>query len=858
MDVDLDTSARSRSKIIKKLQDTFGKDNILNICTYRTETSKSACKTACRGLEMTSDEGDYIASLIIIDRGKQWSISDCFNGNKEKDRKSITEFINEVEKLSKQYNVDLKHTIEMIEGLVSGLSLHASGIYIFKDGYIKQNGKMKTPRGDEVTAWEMSDSDYAGGLKYDSLTTECQDKLEVCLLDLLSTYNKIEPQKTIRDTYNKYLHPDVLDYDNKEMWDKCSNGQIIDLFQFVTPVGGACIKKIQPKNLNEMSNANSLMRISIKNGEQPIDKFLRYKQNLNLWYEELKQYKVENQNEIKALEKILLPNYGVSVTQEDIMELSMEKEISNFSLADADGMRKIVAKKKDEDVENLKNKFYDSVASNNNSLNVANYVWEQCIVPQLAYSFSRCHVLPYSCEALQEMNLYHYYPTCYWNCSALSVNAGIDEENDGTTNYGKIAKAIYRSMNFGVPVLPPDINKSGISFTPIEENNTILFGLGGINGVNQEIAKEIINGRPYTSFKQFYDYHKELQVKQDDVIRKSLLTKSKIIKLIQSGCFDCFNTNRITTMKWFIYYETLQKESLTIANLPKAIEYGVSFNESLIKMYNFKQYVINKNNFYCKDPNFKSKKHYIVEPKFALPYLEQHYLFDMKEEDDYYYESNNLIIIDKSLEKVMKKELEQLKEQLNDKTIIDEYNKKMLQENYISAIKDENVNRWAFQASSFYHNGKHELDEVDLYNYNISCFSYLNEIPIFEEKSYKNRVWKQYDLTCICGTVLDRQDNNHLVNILTSDNKVITINMAQAQFGYYKQTISKVIDGKKVVIDDSWLKRGKIIIVSGYRRDDNFFAKKYKNSFTKHLVSLVTKINKDKTLEIQYERNISE
>lgn len=149
--------------------------------------------------------------------------------------------INEIERLEYMYSDDngytphIKETIESIDGLVSGLSLHASGIYIFKNGYIEQNSKMKTPRGDDVTAWSMNDSDYCGGLKYDSLTTECQDKLEVCI-DYLIKGGQIEWQGSYRDTYNKYLHPDVLEYDNQEMWDKCSNGQIIDLFQFITPV----------------------------------------------------------------------------------------------------------------------------------------------------------------------------------------------------------------------------------------------------------------------------------------------------------------------------------------------------------------------------------------------------------------------------------------------------------------------------------------------------------------------------------------------------------------------------------------------------------------------------------------------
>lgn len=850
-DVDLDTSARNRPKIIKKLQNTFGKDNILNICTFRTETSKSACKTSCRGLGMTNDEGDYLASLIPVERGKQWSINDCFNGNKDKDRKPIIKFVNEVHHLSEVYNVDLKHTLEMIEGLTSGLSLHASGIYIFKHGYIKQNSKMKTPRGDEVTAWEMEDSDYAGGLKYDSLTTECQDKLEMCLLEYLSKNGKIESQSTIRETYNKYLHPDVLDYTNQEMWDECSKGKIIDLFQFVTPVGGSCIKKIKPHSLDEMANANSLMRISVKDGEQPIDKFLRYKLDISLWYQELKEYGIVNPTEIKALEEVLLPNYGVANTQEDIMELSMRPEISNFTLVDADQMRKIVAKKKDKEVANLKTKFYQSVKNNNNSINIANYVWEQCIKPQLAYSFSRNHVKPYSVEALQEMNLYHFFPTCYWNCAALSVNAGVSEDEDAidkSTDYGKIAKAIYRSMNFGVPVLPPDINKSGVSFTPNETDNTILFGLGGISGINQEIAKEIIAYRPYTSFKQFYDLHKD----------NGLLTKSKFVKLIQAGCFDSLHSNRITLMKYLCLYENPKKQSLNMQNMAQCIELNIDLPPELVRAYKFKQYVLNKQFLYCQDPNFKSKAHYILEPKFAKPYFEEKYMGVLEENKDYYYNNDQLIIVDKSLIKAMNTDLKTLKQCLLKESVIEDYNKKLLQQKYLDMVKYEDINKWSFDATSFYHNGKHELDGVDLEDYNISRFSELPEEPTFIEKSWGKHTWKQYDISRIAGTVLDKNDNNHLVDILTSDNEVVTLNVPKEQYSFYKQTISEVIEGKKKVIEESFFKKGNIILVSGYRRADAFFVKRYKHSIYQHSIVLVENINENKTLNLKLERYGSE
>lgn len=857
-DVDLDTSAKNRPKIIQKLKDVFGVDNILNICTFKTETAKSAVKTACRGLGISNDEADYLASLIVSERGKLWTIHDCLYGNKEKNRKPNKDFVFEIESLSNKYNVNLQYTIEMIEGLVSGLSSHASGIYIFKNGYIKQNSKMKTPRGDSVTAWEMSDSDYCGGLKYDSLTTECQDKLEVCLLNYLPKYNKIENQGTIRATYNKYLHPDVLNYDNQQMWDECSNGQIIDLFQFITPVGGACIRKVKPHNLEEMASANSLMRISVKDEEQPIDKFLRYKKNISLWYDELKKYGITKENEIKALEKVLLPCYGVCSTQEDIMELSMDENISNFTLVDADKMRKTVAKKRDEDVAELKKKFFNHVKDNGNSENIANYVWEQCIKPQLAYSFSRNHVKPYSAEALQEMNLYHFYPNVYWNCSALAVNAGVSDELEDIntedeevylddddkkkkgTKYGKIAKAIYRSINFGVNVLPPNINKSDISFTPIEETNEILFGLGGIAKVNSEISKQIIDNRPYANFKDFYD---------KNCYKGSPITKTVVINLIKSGAFTETDPNIINTMKWLCVYENPAKESLTASNLDKAIEYKVNLPQDLVRAYRFKKYVINKNFFYCNDPKFKSKKHYIVEPNFARPYFEKKYIDLLEEEKDYYYDNDNLIVIDKSLEKAMKQEMDTLKEILKNKNIVDEYNKKMWNKEYIDMVKKEDINKWSFDSISFYANGKHELDGVNLQDYNISHFSDLPEEPQFIEKSYGKRKWKQYDISRICGTVLDRNDNNHLVDILTPDNEVVTLNIPQAQYGYYKQTIT--IGEEK---DENYLKRGNIILVSGYRRNDAFFVKNYKNSVFQHSVVLVKNITEDKKLELQLER----
>lgn len=846
-DIDLDTSARNRPKIIQRLKEVFGEDNILNICTFKTETSKAALKTVCRGVGISLEEAEYISSLVPVERGRQWSLKECYNGDINNDKKPVTALLNESENLSKKYNIDFKEYAMMIEGLVSGLSSHASGIYLFKDGYLAQNSLMKTPRGDNVTCWSMEDSDWCGALKYDSLTTECQDKLEVCM-ELLLKYNKIQWKGSLRNTYNAYLHPSVLNFDDKEMWDECSRGQIIDLFQFITPVGGQCIKKIQPKNIIELTNANSLMRITVEGEQQPVDKFLAYKHDSSLWAKELAKYGVTDSVEIQALDSVLNYCYHVPSMQEDVMELLQHPDISNFSLHDADVARKIIAKKKRDKVEELHDDFYRAVKENGHSINLANYVWNECIKPQLAYSFSRNHVMPYSAEAVQEMNLYHFYPHVYWNCAVLNVNSGLSGEEDSKgIQYGKVAGAIYRSAKFGVSMSPPSINDSENGFTPIEDTNTIFYGISCIIGINSQIANQIISMRPYNSFLDFY--HK-------NTFPGSLVTKSKIIQLIKAGCFDCFNTNRIKVMQEYFCLSTPQKAKLTTSNLPEMIKIGVDIPEELIKPYNFKKYVCQKQFFYSVHPLSKSKKLYKVDTT-VMSYCEEYFISVMKEGADYWFVDSKVVICDKSIDKCFKPVFNMLKSWLQRPETIKEYNKKAIIAAY-NTLDCVDVDRWAMQSTSYYHNNGHELKNLDFKRYGISRFSDLSEEPVFVEKNFGQRSWRQYEISAIAGTLIAKDDTKHIITLLTTDYDVVNCKLTREAYAHYKRVISSGSGKDKVVYDDAWIQRGSLLIVCGYRNGDDFRCKKYKNSVYDHQMILIKHVYEDGSADLQTERVLIE
>ena len=843
-DCDLDTSARNRPRIIQKLKEVFGEDNILNICTFKTETSKAALRTVCRGIGATLEDGAYLASLVPTERGKQWSLTECYKGNPKEDKKAIAELVKESDRLSREFGINFEEYALMIEGLISGLSLHASGIYLFKNGYLKQNSLMKTPRGDNITCWSMEDSDWCGGLKYDSLTTECQDKLEVCM-ELLLKNKKIEWQGSLRKTYNRYLHPSVLNYDNKQMWEECSKGQISDLFQFITPVGGQCIRKIKPHNITELSNANSLMRITVDGDIQPVDKFLAYKNNPDLWDEELKRYGVTDVIEIEALKSVLDYCYHVPSMQEDVMELLMHKDIANFSLRDSDVARKIIAKKKKDQVQKLHDDFYKAVKNNNHSINLANYVWYECICPQLAYSFSRNHVLPYSAEALQEMNLYHFYPHVYWNCAVLNVNAGLaDENSDKNIQYGKVAQAIYRSINFNVAVSPPSINYSFNDFTPQEENNSIFFGINCIAGINSEISKQIISLRPYSSFQDFFIRNS---------FQGSLVTNSKFIQLIKAGCFDEFEPNRVKLMKQYICMSNPPKDKLTSANLSECVAIGAKPPKQLLSPYNFKSYVCSPRFLIGQHPKFKSKKLYWLDDK-ALKYFNAN-CSGLKEGTDWYVDDNGLtIVIDKSLDKLFKPVFDELKAYINTPEFLKEYNKSRWRSIYDKLLPNKNPNHWSLEAVSYY-SREHELANVNFKDYSIVPFNSLPEEPVFITQSRGKREWKQYELHRICGTILARNDNNHLLTILTPENDVINVKFYAGLFAKLKAQISEEHDGVKTVLDKPWLARGVCLVITGYRRgESDFVAKKYRNSIFPSTVSKIEEINDDGSIVMRHKR----
>lgn len=868
-DVDVDSEASKRTKIIEAVKKRKGERKVLNACTFKTEGSKSAVITACRALDVDPDMSAYIAGMIPIVRGKTWTLTDCLEGNIEDEKAPIPEFIKEMESVPLLLEVAKK-----IEGLVCGRSIHASAVYIFNEDFTAHNARMKAPNGTYITQFNMADSDYCGGLKMDFLTIEALDKIRNCM-NLLLQSGHMEWQGTLRDTYDKYLHPDVLDYDTKEMWDWVAEGKVIDLFQFQTMVGIQAAKRIKPHSLEEMAAANSIMRLMVteEGAEQPIDTYIRFKDDISQWYKLMREDYHLTEDEIHTVEPYLKSVYGVGDTQEIVMEISMDGNISDFNVAESNKLRKGIAKKKVELQKTMKEFFFKRGKEIGTSDNLLNYIWKEVVGKQLGYSFSKNHTFPYSAIGLQELNLAYHYPIIYWNTACLTVNAGADENDakNKSTDYGKVATAIADIQKRGVKISLPLINEAGFSFIPDEKSNRIIFSLKGLVGIGDDVVHAIIQNRPYDSMEDFY-------IRMVDT---GIIKSSQMIQLIKAGCFvHLDNYNRIQTLRDYVRrYKVNFIEKLTLSQANKIQDFIEKYTDLFvvndeirhsILLYNFSKYVLQKEHYIGTyiDPSKKRVPKTGYHDRLFIIDMSAMSFFDAHFSEDLIFDLNNsmYVIKEKEFKKAVNELLYPFQEYLAKESTLYAYHEALLREEESSIITG-NISHMEMESLCLY-TEEHELENLQEEEYCVSNFFELPEEPdIYDSYSKyivinengkevkKLKVFPKYKITRIAGTVIDKNKDRHIITLLTKYG-VVYVKYNKGQFLHYNKRISIKNTGEsiKTVLEDSWFKRGNLLFITGYRTGDQFRCYNYADTIFKHTTNLIQKVYDDGTVQIKSNR----
>ena len=532
LDVDFDIEGGRRAQVLDKFREVYGEDRIANVITFGTEKSKSAILTAARGLGIDVDEAQYIASLIPADRGLLRTLKQCYYGDKDNGFSPIPLFIKEMDSRPELWQVAQK-----IEGLVCRSGIHAGGVIFVDEPFTNSTALMRAPDGTIVTAFDLHDAEAVSLIKYDALSVEAEDKLHTCI-DLLVNAGLVEPGNNLKETYEKVIGVYNLERDDINMWKMVWDHKILSLFQMEKQSGIQGIALTKPQSVEDLAHLNSVIRLMAqeKGAEQPLNKFARFKNNIELWFAEMRQYGLTTE-EIEILKPYVIGSYGIAESQECFMQLVQIPECGGFDLNFADRLRKSIAKKNPVEYEAITKEYFEKTTEKGLSKNLCNYVWNVLVATSRGYGFNLSHTLAYSLVALQEMNIAYRYPLIYWNCACLITDSGAienpkDDEEDGepkdkkeqNTNYDKIAKAIGKMRDAGVNINIVDINKSADSLVPDAENNTIWFGLKGMLRIGDDLIDTIIKNRPYSSIKDFYN--------------RVHPNKTAMISLIKGGAFD--------------------------------------------------------------------------------------------------------------------------------------------------------------------------------------------------------------------------------------------------------------------------------------------------------------------------------
>jgi DNA polymerase III subunit alpha len=488
-DIDVDFCKDRRSEVITYVSDKYGKDHVAQIITFGTMAAKAAIRDVGRALDMPYGEVDRIAKLIP--NTVHITIQDTLKS--EAQLKAMYEGNPKIREL-----ID---TAIRLEGLSRHASTHAAGVVISPAPLTDYTPLYRNPSdGSIMTQFDMLSIERIGLLKFDFLG-----------LKTLTVINKALAY--IRDNGKEFSLKD-MSFDDVKTYELLGSGNTTGIFQLESAGMRDLLVKISPNRFEDLIAIVALYRPGPM-GSGMIDEFIKRKKG-----------KIPVKYDLPQLKEILDETYGVILYQEQVMRIA--NKLANFSMGQADILRKAMGKKKPEEMEKQKEAFIQGAVANGIPEKKAKRIFD--LMAYFAeYGFNKSHSAAYAYVAYQTAYLKAHYPVEFM---AATLSADMD-------NTDKIVKSIAGCREMGIEILPPDINLSGKEFKVV--GSSIRFGLEAVKGVGSAAIESIIETRdtgPFTSVSNFLER-----------IDQRRVNKKVVEGLIKAGAFDSLEGTRAQAME---------------------------------------------------------------------------------------------------------------------------------------------------------------------------------------------------------------------------------------------------------------------------------------------------------------------
>jgi len=490
-DIDIDICQVHRAEIIDYVRRKYG--HVAQIITFGTMKARAVIRDICRVLGVPLVEADRLAKLVpatldmTLDRALETEpeLRKAYEQN-EQTRKVID--------ISKK-----------LEGLARHASVHAAGVVIADEPLVNFVPLYKASASEDIiTQYEGPMVEQVGLLKMDFLGLKTLSVLE-------------RAQQLVKKLHGVEIDLEKIDLADRKVFELFSSGRTKGVFQFESGGMQNMLMKMKPDRIEDLIAANALYR---PGPMILIPDYIDRKHGA--------RWSVPH----PIMAEILDETYGIMIYQEQVMLIC--NRLGDIPLREAYGLIKAISKKKGRTIAKERERFIAGCVNKGVRHEQAEQIFE--LIERFAgYGFNKSHSTRYAFIAYQTG-----YMKAHWSVEYM---AALLTYEMGDTD--KVVDYIAECGEMGIKVLAPDINESGVDFTPLyveEENGTrkkgvIRFGLAAVKGVGEKAVEQIIAAREKVGrFQSLFHFCENVDSRAAN--------KQVLESLIKAGAFDELGGNR--------------------------------------------------------------------------------------------------------------------------------------------------------------------------------------------------------------------------------------------------------------------------------------------------------------------------
>ncbi len=483
-DFDIDFCQERRGEVIQYVQETYGADRVAQIITFGKLQARAVLRSVGRVLQMPLGFVDKICKMVPNNPAQPVTLPQAIAGEPR-----LRELRRENEQVARMLDIGTK-----LEGLYSHASTHAAGVVISDRPLTELVALYRDPNAQmPVTQYNMKWVEQAGLVKFDFLGLKT--------LSVLDTAVRL---------IGAEARPDLsaLPLDDRRTYDMLGRGETAGVFQLESTGMRDVLRNLKPDTLEDIIAVVALYRPGPMDN---IPSYVRRKQG---------QEPVEYLH--AQLEPILRETYGIMIYQEQVMQAA--QALAGYSLGGADLLRRAMGKKIQAEMDKQRALFSDGAEARGLSAAKASEIFDQ-IAKFAGYGFNKSHAAAYALVAYQTAWMKANHPVAF-----MAATMTFDMHN--TDKLGAFKTELTR---LGIPLLGPDVNRSGVTFAV--EDGAVRHALAAVKTVGEQAMAALVAEREANGpFRDLADFARRLDTR---AVNKRLLEN-----LIKAGALDSLNPNR--------------------------------------------------------------------------------------------------------------------------------------------------------------------------------------------------------------------------------------------------------------------------------------------------------------------------